>query len=132
MATDLTTIFGSEIVVSAQPRLSERQLTAYPGAHGLTGMWMGSRGYLIAITGRIRVDASGGYSAGRLLLDTAVAAIEQYLYAAEADYSFSGSTYSNAVLEKFDLINDRNGKSYHYVKGNYLIADFVAVMRALI
>jgi len=131
MATNLTTIFGTEIVVSPQARTVERQLSAFAGAHGLTSMFMGSRGYTITVTGRIAADASAGYNAGRAILEGYITAIEAYQYNYAADYTFRGILYENVIFEKFDIKRDANGKAFHYVKGNYLIADFTAQLRAL-
>jgi hypothetical protein len=131
MATDLTTVFGSEIKVYAQPRIIQRQYAGYPGTHGLTGMHMGSRGYIVMVTGKLAVTGNT-YALARAAMRTVILAIEEYLWADSDDYSFGNDTYENVVFEKFELVPDNEGKAFHITSEGYLVANFIALLRALI
>lgn len=130
MSTALTSVFGLEIKVAVVPRTSQRSYTGYPGAHGLTSMALGSRGYGLIVTGRLR--ASGvSYAAARLTLESAIAAIESLQWSEPVDYIYGSSTYYNVVLERFDIIPSPDGKSFR-MTNSYVICDFRAVMRSLL
>jgi len=130
MATDLISIFGAEINVTAQPWLHHRNYTAFPGAHGLLGMYMGTRGYPLIITGRLRATGVS-YAAARATLQTAINAIDNYLAALPADYSFMGFTYNSVVFDTFRLIPGRRGQTFHFTK-NWVYVDFVCQARSMI
>lgn len=123
MATALTAIFGSNINVYQQPIRSVRQYAGFAGAHGLAGMHLGTRGRQLVISGHLAVTVAG-YNAARAAMQTAVNAIEAWLLADPADYSFAGVTYYAVVLDKLELIPDGNGKVFHWAVGNRLICKF--------
>lgn len=131
MATDLTTIFGNEIKVYAQPRQAERQYVGLPGVHGLLSMHMGTRGRQLVITGRLAA-AGESYAAARTSLQAVIDDIESYLWATAADYSFAGTTYEYVVYDKFQLVPDGGGKVFHWTADGYAIADFICYARSLI
>ena len=131
MSTALTTIFGSEIKAALQPRAHHRQYAGFPGAHGLTGMYMGSRGAPLMITGRL---AAGGanYQAARVALQTIIDDIDVGYIEAEADdYTHMGSTYYDVVFNRFELIPGRDGKYFHYTAAGYCACDFICTGRSL-
>ena len=130
MATNLTTIFGNEIKVYAQPRNADRQYVGFAGADGLVSMQMGARGRQIVVSGRL---AAGGanYSAARANLQAVINGIESYLTDAATDYSFAGTTYTDVVFDKFQLIADNAGKAFHWTAAGYATADFVCYLRSL-
>ena len=111
MSTALTNIFGSEIKVAAQPRAADRQFVSFAGAHGLTGMLMGSRGYPIVVKGTLR-GTGGSYSAARLAVQAKIDAIENYMWSLVADYTFNGRTYSDVVWNKLELLPDNRGSVF--------------------
>lgn len=126
MATDLTTIFGSEIKVFCQPRQAARQYVGFPGVNGVVTTHLGTRGRQLVINGRLRATT-------RLLLATAIAAIESYLWADAADYSFAGETYSHVVFDiPIRLIPDNAGKAFHFTSEGWVTCDFVCYARLLI
>jgi hypothetical protein len=132
---DLTYIFGNEIRVFAQPRQIDRQYVGLPGAHGLLSMHMGSRGRQIIVTGTMWGLAGSNedpYIYGRLQCQAAIDAMELYLYADAADYTFMGDTYYNIVFDKIDLIPDGQGKAFHLTAENYVTCNFIAYLRQLI
>jgi hypothetical protein len=106
MAINLIDIFGSEIKVNSQPREVDRQYTAYPGSHGNTAMLMGSRGHPLVVSGTIR-------AATRVLCETAVRAVESWQWAPATDYTCFNVLYPLVVWDKFMLIADGEGKTYH-------------------
>ena len=134
MATDLTTIFGNEIRVGAQPRDFDRQYAALAGAHGLLSMHMGTRGRRVFISGTL-ASSGAGYAAARANLQEVIDAIEQtYTWpgVAAADYSFMGETYYSAVFDMFELTPDNKGMFFHWTNEGYVTCDFVCLLRQLI
>lgn len=133
MAIDLTTIFGTEINVYAQPVRAVRQYAGFPGAHGLTSMHLGTRGYPIIVSGKI-ATAGIDYAAARLACQAAIDSIEVYMLpgVGPLDYSFFGVVFFNAVFEEFRLVPDNRGKVFHWTYEGYVTADFVAILRSLI
>ena len=130
MSTDLTTIFGTEIIVAHQPYQPVRQYSGYPGAHGLTALHLGTRGYPLAIVGTLR--ASGfTYALARAALQAAIYAVNTYILAGADDYTFMGVTYANAVFESLELLPDGTGKVYHYNAGGYCTCRFRCLLRGL-
>ena len=125
MATDLTTIFGSEIKVYAHPRIVHRQYSGFPGADGLTAMFLGSRGFPLVISGVVR-------EASRPLCEAAVSSIADYLWAAAADYSFYGTTYEAVVFERIQLVPDSEGKALHLNSLGQVFCQFVCHARSLL
>jgi hypothetical protein len=131
MATNLTTIFGSEIKAALQPRVHQRQYAGFPGAHGLTGMYMGSRGAPLAISGRL-VANGANYQAARVALQVVIDDIDVGYIEAEADdYTYMGSTYYDVVFDRFELIPGRDGKYFHYTTAGDCVCDFICTGRSL-
>ncbi len=105
---ELSSIFGSEIKVTIEPRQAQRSYYGYPGVHGLTAMMLGSRGFGLAVTGTIR-DAS------RALVEADIAAIEALQWLGYAAYSHQGSNYYYVVWEEMEVVKDSAGKSVYLV-----------------
>jgi len=124
MATDLTTIFGSEIRVHQQPRSSVRQFAGFPGGHGLVSLWLGTRGRPLVIAGVLRATA-GSYAAARAALQTAIDTIETYLWSPAADYSFQGTTFYSVVLNEFQLVPDSDNKVFHFTSAGWVMCSFI-------
>jgi len=131
MAIDFTTIFGNEIKLYAQPRQGDRQYVGFPGAEGLVGMQMGTRGRQLVITGRLRA-AGSDYSDARSNLQVIIDDIEEYQWSEAADYTFKGETYSYVVFDRFNLIPDGEGKLFHFNSVGEVFADFVCFLRIMI
>jgi len=132
MATALTAILGNEIKVGLQPRAAERQYVGFPGGHGLVAMHMGSRGWGIIVTGRLRANVGGAYAAGRAALVTAIQAIEQYQWLGAADYTYAGTTYYNVVFENIRIVSGTDGKQFHFTSTGDVVCDFVCRLRGLV
>lgn len=135
MATAFTTIFGNEIIVSAQPRRAQKQRTGFPGAHGLVGMHMGTRGRPLVVTGRLRAtgtDYSNARSKLQTTIETSIEAIEAYLWADAADYTFKDDTYKNVEFDSFRLVPDSRGKIFHFNSVGEVFVDFVCLLTILI
>lgn len=130
MAINLTTIFGNEINVAFQPREPNNQYTGFAGAHGVTGMMMGSRGWPLIVTGTLRAYGTT-YRAARNALVQLIETIEGYQFYPEQDYTYQDETYRNVVFEKFQLI-DSNGKSFIWSAEGYCICRFVAYFRSMV
>ncbi|MCK4958166.1 MAG: hypothetical protein KAT00_02175 [Planctomycetes bacterium] len=133
MAVDLTTIFGSEIKVVAQPRQANRQLTAFAGAHGLVSMNMGTRGRLITVYGRISyTNSQNSYWVNRAAGQAAVNAIESYQWADGFDYTYGGEIFYRVIFEHFELVRDHEGKAFHHANGGCVFVNFIATLRSLV
>jgi hypothetical protein len=131
MSIDLSTVFGSAINVVVQPRDSERTYSGFPGAHGVTTMFLGTRGRMIQVTGRIACSGAN-YAAARTNCQIAIDAIEAYLWAAAADYSWGTCVYYAVVWDSFRLVGDANGKFFRWTMPGYCIVDFIASGRAIL
>ena len=131
MATDLTYIFGTSIRVEKQPRFADRQYTGYPGAHGLTSMFMGTRGYILTIRGRLAAYGPD-YDNGRAALQEIIDDIETYLWAEYNDYTFMNETFYNIVFERLLIpVNDK-GKQFYWTPEGYVCCEFTCEARGLL
>ena len=108
MTTELSSIFGTEIKVTIGPRQASRSYYGFAGVHGVTAMFMGSRGFGLTVTGTIR-------AATRALADSAVAAIEALQWLGINNYSHHGSYYYRVVWEDLEVLKDSAGKSVFLV-----------------
>ena len=124
MAEDLNNIFGIETKVYLQPLDVERQSVGFPGAHGVVSTHLGTRGRRLVITGTIR-------GATRAACGWAIGAIEPYLWADAANYTYKGESYSNVVFGPFRLIPDFEGKLFHFTAGS-VFCRFVMYGRSLV
>lgn len=129
MATNITDIFGTEITVSAAQGQSERSFSSYPGAHGVTSMYMGRRGWRLVIRGRIRSPITN-YNAARTYIQNLINTIETWDGAAEQDLTYRGWTYRNAIMlplpRGFRLAPGPDGKEIRWTADGGCIADFVS------
>jgi len=129
--TLLTSVFGTQINLVVQPRLTERVYSGFPAAHGVTTMFMGSRGRQVTVSGRI-VVAGATYTLGRVAAQVAIDAIEAYLWAPAADYSFYGCVFYAVVWESFHITPDSRGKAFHYCGPGYIEVDFIVQGRTIL
>jgi len=109
--------------VYQQPIRSVRQYAGFPGAHGLAGTHLGTRGRQLVISGHLAVTGAT-YNLARAAMRTAIDAIEAWLLADPVDYSFAGEIYYAVVFDKFELVPDANGKVFHWAIGNRLVCKF--------
>jgi len=124
MSIALISIFGTEIKVVRQPRQHERQFTGYAGAHGLTAMDMGTRGYGVVVTGTIR-------AATRALCQAAMDALETYcINAGAVDYVFYDTNFPSVVFDRPELLAE-DGKAFHWT-GSSVFVRFVCRGRGLV
>lgn len=130
MATDLTTIFGNEINVYAQPADIDRQYVGFPGCDGLVSMELGLRGRQLVISGTL---ASSGedYEAARSNLQDWIKTIEAYLYETETDYSFAGWTYYDVVFDKFEIFPGTDGRAFAWTAEGWVTCRFRMLGRIL-
>ncbi len=131
MAADLTTIFGSEIKVVAQPREAQRSLAGFPGAHGLVSMYLGTRGRSIVVTGILRA-AGANYNEARANLQDAIDALEAYQWAYATDYEFKGTTYEQVVFGRLQLLPGAGAKVFHLNAAGEVFARFTCQLRSLL
>jgi len=124
MATDLTTIFGTEINVTAQPREVVRQYNHFAGANGLTAMHLGSRGYHVTVAGRMHM-------ATRALLETAVGDIQSWCFAPAYDYSFYGVIYYGILWDRMQVVPDAAGSTYHLTSEGLVTCRFIMEGRSI-
>ena len=112
MPMDFTELFGNEIKVVAQPRVAQRDYHAFAGADGLLTMFHGYRGYTILVTGR-NWGTGDTYQIARGNAETGIVLIESYLSAFPATYTFTGISSFDVVVERFEVIPDGRGHSFH-------------------
>ena len=132
MATDLTTIFGSEIIVNPQSKEIDREFSGFAGSDGLTSMYLGSRGSTIIIRGIVR-GTGANYDVARADAVSKMDAIEIYQVMAAADYAFKNDIYSSVVWYKIEKIPDpQTGKVFLFNSKGEVIVNFLAYGRSLI
>ena len=112
MATALTNMFGSELIVSVPSQIPQKTYTGFSGANGMTLMNHGFRGYVVRIRGVIRVSGAT-YALAHVAANAAVNTIAATQAYTEADYTYAGSTYANATFTNFRTF-PRLGKDYLY------------------
>lgn len=122
---ELSSIFGSEIKVTIEPRQPARTYYGFAGVHGVTAMFLGSRGFGLRITGTIR-------GATRAIVEAAVAAVETLQWLGIANYSHQGSTYYRLVWEAFEVLADSTGKSIYLVAPGQFTCKFTIHGKGLI
>ena len=130
MSTSITSVFGSEIIVGWQPRDLARNYAGFAGANGLTSMNLGTRGYAITITGRLRVS-DNNYAAARAALNTLIETVEAYLEAAADDYTFKSDTYTDVVWDRLQLVPGPTGSFLRWNVEGEAFADFIMHGRSL-
>ena len=132
MATDLTTIFGNEIIVNPQSKEVDREFSGFAGSDGLTSMNLGSRGSTLIVKGIIR-GTGASYAAARADALSQLAAIEAYAAAGVADYSFKNDTYLSVVWYKIEKVPDpQSGKFFMFNSAGEVIVNFLAYGRSLV
>lgn len=136
MATDITTIFGTDITVSVPKLITERSFTGFVGANGVTSMHLGNRGMLLVIRGTLYAQNYGSYQLNRIALQNVIAAIEALADDAEIDLSYKGWTYYNCVMlplpQGFRVIPGGDGREMRVVNGGAkLICAFESIWRIL-
>lgn len=131
MATSLTNVFGDEISVVAQPHEWQKQYSGFAGAHGLTCINMGSRGYKITVKGRLRGNIRSSYDSARSSCQSLIDSVSVILSQSAADYSYKGKTYYDIEWEAIQLIGDSSGNYYHWNLQGQVYVDFVATGRSL-
>ena len=131
MATDLTTIFGNEIIVAALPPIVERQFTGFPGGHGLVSMDLGSRGRQLIIRGRL-AETGSDYNTARANLQDELDDIQDYLFAEAADYKFKSQTFYSVVFNQLQLVPDGAGRHYHWTAEGKVMVSFICCGQCLI
>lgn len=129
MSIALTSIFGTAIKAFAQPVNSDRQYVGLPGANGILSMNLGTRGRQLVVTGRLYTTGAN-YAAARAAMVSAIGAIEAYLFpgVAAVDITYYGETYYNCVMDRFQLIPDKEGKLYHWLATGMAV-DFICYWR---
>jgi hypothetical protein len=130
MATNLTAIFGTEIKTGIQPREPNNQYTGFPGAHGITGMMMGSRGYPLVVSGQLRTYGAN-YITARTAMINLIEQIELLQFYAEQTYWYGNEVYEYVAFEKMQLL-DSNGKQFMYTSEGYCVTRFIAYFRSML
>ena len=126
MSDTLTNLFGtSELVAFDKPHDIERQFAGFPGAHGVTSMFMGSRGTALVVKGTLRAESQAALQ----LLIRSVAAL-QFLDA--ADYSHQNYTYYSVVWGPMQLIDSSRGTPISFNSSGQYFATFIMQGRSLI
>lgn len=136
MTVSITTLFGSEIAVNTGYRVNQSQFVAYAGANGVTGMYLGTRGRLIIISGTLRYTAATFEQARYGLISAIDQIVATYTGIAEDTWTYgSYESYANTVLyaiEPLPIIGaDRTTKTYQW-NGAQCFCKFNAYLRQMI
>ena len=123
MSTELTTLLGNEIKVFVHPRVLARQFTSIAGVHGITSMTMGTRGFLVDITGQYRVWGAS-YAAAYTEALTAMDNIEALMYRDMDTYTHNGGYFHNSIFHNFKMVPMPGGKQFAYTTEGYMIGRF--------
>jgi hypothetical protein len=130
MSYSMVTVLGTQISVQTGWRKNQSQLSGYAGANGVTGMYLGTRGRPIIVTGIFRYTAST-YAAARYGLILAVdAIIATYTGIAEDTWIYGSESYANTVMLSIEPIRNGN-KTYHW-NGSQCYCQFVATFQQMI
>ena len=132
MSTDLTDIFGDEIVISGKNYGVDRQQSGNAGSDGLTDMHLGSRGYAFIVKGVLRVSGETYDAAHAAMVDKIKDDIEPLLWAPADDYTFKNETFESAIWPTINFLTDNDGVMYHYTSGGDMVVNFIAYGRTLI
>jgi hypothetical protein len=133
MAVTLQVALGTtELVVGRVPRQMARSLTGYAGANGLTGMALGTRGYQVPI--RLTLRAAGNtYALARAAAEVLIAAVEALQALDAAEYTYGGTTYSNCIWDKPQLLPGPDGRQYTWIAAKKIcIVNMSILLRGLI
>ena len=130
---ELNTIFGADIKVGYSPPVHRRQFAGFPGAHGLTSLYLGTRGYEITVTGTIwTLSEPPTYAAARALMQTQIDLINSYGALAPATYTHQGDTYYNVVFGPLKIIpSGGDGKTFHWTAAGYCTCRFSCTLISL-
>jgi len=132
MSTSLTTIFDTdELVVTTHPAIVDRLYSGFAGASGLVAMWLGKRGRLITIEGRLKSDTNSSYSSARADLLDKIYAAEELMSLDAADYTYQGETMKNLLFDRMELLPSYGSQYYAQDSGGYLSCKFVYYCRSL-
>jgi hypothetical protein len=129
------TVFGAEISVAPAMRRNQTQYNGYAGAHGITGMKLGTRGFSIVVSGILRYTAST-YAQARIGLGTGLQTIDAtYRDAVEDTWTYGSESYANTVYDHIELVpfqgQDGSVKTFRW-NGNQCYVRFVAYFKCLI
>jgi hypothetical protein len=126
MSYSMVTVLGSEISVHTGFRRNQAQLNGYAGANGVTGMYLGTRGRPIVVTGVFRYTAAT-YAAARYGLITAIdTLISTYTGIAEDTWIYGFESYANTVLLSIEIERGGNGDKVYHWSGSQCWCRFVA------
>ncbi len=118
---DLTSIFGTAITVTPHPRVSQKQRVGFPGAHGVIGIELGTRGRIILVSGQLRATGAS-FAVAYLAMLALISAIESYQSASSATYTYGSATFYNVDFGDFRLVK-RGDRSFRWTPTG-LICDF--------
>lgn len=136
MTVSITTVFGSEISVNTGLRVNQTQFTGYAGANGVTGMWLGTRGRLIIVSGTMRYTAASYLQARSGLIAAIELILSTYTGIAEDTWTYgSYESYANTVLTHIEPLPARGAdgtiKTYHW-NGSQCYCKFNAYLRQML
>ncbi|MCE5184928.1 MAG: hypothetical protein LLF76_02240 [Planctomycetaceae bacterium] len=135
MSQAFTTVFGNEISVNPAMRRNQTQYNGYAGAHGVTGMKLGTRGSVIVVAGIMRYTAAT-YALARIGLGTAIQTIDAtYRDAVEDTWTYGSESYANTVYDHIELVPSQGPDGHQKLfrwNGSACFVHFVAYFRCLI
>jgi len=123
----LTDIFGTHINVTPQGRRRDKQKTGFAGAHGMTGMNLGSRGRPIVVTGTLYA-AGASYALARAALLAAINVIDAYQDLSDDTYTYQSETYYYTTFESPVMIQPGPAGRGIYYNGSQAFCRFQCLL----
>lgn len=136
MSYAIATVFGPAISVNSAWRVNQVQFNGYAGAAGVSGMYLGTRGRSIIVSGTMYYTAATYLQARYGLISAIDAIIATYTGIAEDTWTYgSYESYANTVLVELKplpaVAEDGTIKTYHW-NGAQCYCKFNAYLRQMI
>jgi hypothetical protein len=130
----IETVFGSEIKVFPQPRTNQVSYSGFAGAHGMTGIMHGSRGYPVVVVGTLRSSTGLTYNAALADIITRMEALESWQYVGDQAWTYRTLTFLYARVESVRMLPlpGADGKVMGYTTAGQGFAHVIAVLRSLL
>ncbi len=129
---NINTVFGDEITVNVQPRQMQVSYSGFAGAHGMTGLMHGSRGYVITVRGRLRSQSGLTYNLARVDLIERMEYLEAFMAYPDQTWTYRKESYWYTRVERVVMLPGSDGRIIRYGLDGSAYATFEAVLRSLL
>jgi orotidine-5'-phosphate decarboxylase len=130
----IETVFGAEIKVVLQPRTNMVTYSGFAGAHGMTGLMHGSRGYSVVVVGTLRTNTGLTHDAALASIVTQMENLESWQYVGDQAWTYRSLTFLYTRVESVRMLPlpGSDGKFMGYTKEGQGFAYFIAALRSLL